>query len=135
MMSLQSKARIVLTALLLSSSTSAFALEIEDLVGTWRGSYNINIGGDREVVLMLTQEAAGIEGNFEDPSSGVFGIAVESIIFNGTDIRFSIPRIDGSYYGTVHADRSADGLAVRIDGDWSQVGEFMPITLYRDIAP
>lgn len=134
-MSLRSKVRLVLTAILLGSSVNAFALEIEDLVGTWRGSYNINIGGDREVVLMLTQEADGIKGQFEDPSSGVFGIAVESITFDGTDIRFSIPRIDGSYYGSVHADRSADGLAVRIDGDWSQVGEFMPITLFRDIAP
>lgn len=134
-MSLRSKVRLVLTAILLGSSVNAFALEIEDLVGTWRGSYNINIGGDREVVLMLTFDADGIKGHFEDPSSGVFGIAVESITFDGTDIRFSIPRIDGAYYGTVHADRSADGLAVRIDGDWSQIGEFMPITLFRDIAP
>jgi len=135
MMSLRSKVRLVLTAILLGISVNAFALEIEDLVGTWRGSYNINIGGDREVVLMITFDADGIKGQFEDPSSGVFGIAVESITFDGTDIRFSIPRIDGSYYGSVHADRSADGLAVRIDGDWSQVGEFMPITLFRDIAP
>jgi len=134
-MSLRSKVRLVLTAILLGISVNAFALEIEDLVGTWRGSYNINIGGDREVVLMITFDADGIKGQFEDPSSGVFGIAVESITFDGTDIRFSIPRIDGSYYGSVHADRSADGLAVRIDGDWSQVGEFMPITLFRDIAP
>jgi len=135
MMSLRSKVRLVLTAILLGISVNAFALEIEDLVGTWRGSYNINIGGDREVVLMITFDADGIKGQFEDPSSGVFGISVESITFDGTDIRFSIPRIDGSYYGSVHADRSADGLAVRIDGDWSQVGEFMPITLFRDIAP
>lgn len=134
-MSLLFKARAVLATILLLSSSGAFALELDKLIGTWRGSYNINIGGDREVVLTLTQGTDGIVGHFEDPSNGVFGISVESISVEGNDLRFSIPRIDGAYYGTVHADRTSDDLPVRIDGDWSQVGEFMPITLFRDVAP
>lgn len=134
-MSLLLKVRVLLATILLSLCTGAFALDLDSLIGTWRGSYNINIGGDREVVLTLTQGTDGITGHFEDPSNGVYGIAVETISIEGNDIRFAIPRIDGAYYGTVHADRSADGLAVRIDGDWSQVGEFMPIALFRDVAP
>ncbi|MDX1491835.1 MAG: hypothetical protein R3332_11145 [Pseudohongiellaceae bacterium] len=124
-----------LAVLLLCASTTSFAVELEELTGTWRGSYNINIGGDREVVLILSQNGDTISGHFEDPSNGVFGIAVETISVENDEIRFAIPRIDGNYYGTIHADRAADGHPVRIDGDWSQVGEFMPITLYRDIAP
>ncbi len=116
--------------LCLCGSAASHAQEAS-LAGVWRGTYNINIGGDRDVVFTLTEENGVLSGTFDDATSGMLGIRIESITRTGRDVRFSIPRIAGEYFGTLHSDLGVDGKPVRIDGDWSIAGEFIPITLTR----
>lgn len=118
------------TLFLLLLSPMGMAQEA-DIMGEWRGTYNINIGGDRAIVFTLVEKDGVLTGTFDDATSGILGVNIEKISHTGRDVRFSIPRIAGEYFGTIHRDLGTDGKPVRIDGDWSHAGEFIPITLLR----
>lgn len=113
-----------------SFATLSYAQTI-NIIGEWRGTYNINIGGDRAIVFTLVETDGVITGMFDDTSAGIEGVRIESVSIEGQEVRFAIPRITGEYFGTIHRDLDVDGLPTRIDGDWSRAGEFVPITLYR----
>ena len=105
--------------------------QIDTIVGEWRGTYNINIGGDRDIVFTITVTDGIASGTFDDEAVGAFGMVIETIGIEGREVHFAIPRIQGEYFGTVHSDLGSDGKPIRIDGDWTQAGEFIPVTLYR----
>lgn len=120
----------LLAVMLLSIAALSYA-QGPNIIGEWRGTYNINIGGDRDIVFTLIDTDGVISGVFDDNSSGIAGVSIETITVEGQEVHFSIPRIDGDYFGTIHRDLGVDGRPVRIDGDWSRAGEFVPITLHR----
>jgi len=110
------------------------AIEEAALVGEWRGLYNINIGGDREIIFTVTHDEDGLKATFDDPSRGILAINVDTVTFDGKNIRFQIPRIYGDYNGIVLPAPGTDGKPLHIDGDWAQAGEFIPIMLNRTLA-
>lgn len=127
-------ALLLLIAIGAGSAQAQDAIEEADLVGEWRGIYNINIGGDREIIFTVTHDEDGLKATFDDPSRGMLAISVETITFDGKNIRFQIPRIYGDYNGIVLPALGSDGKPLRIDGDWAQAGEFIPIMLNRTLA-
>lgn len=122
--------KISASFLLLAFSSASFA-QIDTIAGQWSGTYNINIGGDRDIVFTIEVNDGIASGTFDDAAGGALGINIETISVEGREVHFVIPRIQGEYFGTVHADLDVDGKPIRIDGDWSQAGEFIPITLLR----
>lgn len=114
----------------LSFATLSFA-QSPNILGEWRGTYNINIGGDRDIVFTLVETDGVITGIFDDVGAGIEGVRIEEVSIEGQEVHFSIPRITGEYFGTIHRDLGVDGHPIRIDGDWSRAGEFVPITIYR----
>jgi len=122
--------KIGVSSLLLAFSSVSFA-QIETIAGEWRGTYNINIGGDRDIVFTIEVTNGEVTGTFDDEAGGALGLTIESISLEDGEVEFTIPRINGAYFGTVHADLGTDGNPVRIDGDWTQAGEFIPVTIYR----
>jgi hypothetical protein len=121
---------LVLVTALSSFQPHAFAQQVA-LAGEWRGTYNINIGGDREIIFTLSGEGDSLTGVIDNPSSGIMAVSIESIRIRGNDITMRIPRIQAEYYGRIRDDLGADGHPIRIDGDWSQAGEYVPVTLHR----
>ncbi|MEY3667468.1 MAG: hypothetical protein RL572_1008 [Pseudomonadota bacterium] len=126
---------LLLASVLAASVLPAGSAQSPSLAGEWRGTYNINIGGDREIIFTLREVDGVLSGTFDNPTAGIMAVSVDSISVNGNDIRLLLPRIQGEYYGTIRDELGADGLPVRIDGDWSQAGEYIPITLRRSVAP
>ena len=124
----------LLACLFAASLVPVSSAQAPSLAGEWRGTYNINIGGDREIIFTLTEVDGVLTGTFDNPTAGIMAVSVESISVNGNDIRLLIPRIQGEYYGTIRDELGADGKPVRIDGDWSQAGEYIPISLTRTVT-
>jgi len=124
----------LLLCLLATGVITSSNAQSPSLAGEWRGTYNINIGGDREIIFTLTEVDGVLTGVFDNPTAGVMAVTIETLVVNGNDIRMLIPRIQGEYYGTIRADLAADGKPFRIDGDWSQAGEYIPISLTRTVA-
>jgi mRNA-degrading endonuclease YafQ of YafQ-DinJ toxin-antitoxin module len=120
----------LLVLLALGINIHSYAQDV-DIVGEWHGTYNINIGGDRDIVFALAEQDGVMTGVLNDPASGIVSMKIESITIEDGEVHFAIPLIAGEYFGTIHRDLGADGKPVRIDGDWSRAGEFVPITLYR----
>ena len=114
----------------LSFTTLSFA-QAPNILGEWRGTYNINIGGDRDIIFTLIEKDGVISGTFDDPAGGIEGVTIAEVSLEGQEVHFSMPRINGDYFGTIHRDLGTDGNPIRIDGDWSLAGEFVPITLHR----
>lgn len=114
----------------LSFATLSYA-QAPNIIGEWRGTYNINIGGDRAIVFTLVETDGVITGMFDDTAAGIAGVRIETVTIDGQEVHFAIPRINGDYFGTIHHDLDVDGLPIRIDGDWSRAGEFVPVTLFR----
>jgi hypothetical protein len=125
---------LLLVCAFAASMLPASSAQSPSLAGEWRGTYNINIGGDREIIFTLREVDGVLTGTFDNPTAGIMAVSVESINVNGKDIRLLLPRIQGEYYGTIRDELGADGQPVRIDGDWSQAGEYIPITLRRSVA-
>ena len=123
----------LLLCLLATGVITSSSAQSPSLAGEWRGTYNINIGGDREIIFTLTEVNGVLSGVFDNPTAGVMAVTVETLVVNGNDIRMLIPRIQGEYYGTIRDELGADGKPVRIDGDWSQAGEYIPISLTRTV--
>ena len=115
---------------MLGIATFSYA-QAPNIIGEWRGTYNINIGGDRDIVFTLIDTDGVITGMFDDTAAGIEGVRIETVTIEGKEVHFAIPRINGDYFGTIHSDLNVDGLPIRIDGDWSRAGEFVPVTLYR----
>jgi len=123
----------LLLCLLAAGVVTSASAQSPALAGEWRGTYNINIGGDREIIFTLTEVDGVLKGVFDNPTAGIMAVAVETLVVNGNDIRMFLPRIQGEFYGTIRDELGADGMPVRIDGDWSQAGEYIPITLTRTV--
>lgn len=123
--------RIASSFLLLAFAPLSFA-QFVDIEGEWHGTYNINIGGDRDVVFTITVGENGeLSGTFDDHGTGALGLTLETVTLEGREVHFTVPLLRGEYFGTVHSDLGRDGKPLRIDGDWIQAGEFIPITLQR----
>jgi hypothetical protein len=123
----------LLLCLLTTGVITSSSAQSPSLAGEWRGTYNINIGGDREIIFTLTEVNGVLSGVFDNPTAGVMAVSVETLSIDGNNIRMLIPRIQGEYYGTIRDELGADGKPVRIDGDWSQAGEYIPISLTRTV--
>lgn len=119
--------------LLLAFASVATAQE-SGLAGVWRGAFNINIGGDREFILTISADGEQLSAVLDIPAQGIMGLTAESVAIDGSTFRFLFPRIEGEYYGVIHSDRAPDGKPSRMDGDWSQAGEYIPISLHRSLA-
>ncbi len=136
MLNLSLKTRFLFFIATLACLLTASLANAQDarLIGEWRGTFNINIGGDRELVFTITQDGEALKAIFDSPTQGMYAISAESVMVNGNNIQILLPRIDGIYSGSILKDMGSDGQPARIDGDWSQAGEFIPILLTRKIA-
>lgn len=136
MLNLSLKTRFLFLLVCLTSAFAATTASAQDVVvtGEWHGIFNINIGGDREIIFTITQDGDALKAVFDSPTQGIFAVSAESVTVNGNNIQILIPRVDGIYSGSILSERGSDGQPISIDGDWNQAGEFMPIVLNRKIA-
>jgi uncharacterized protein (TIGR03435 family) len=118
-----SVARVGVVLLLLVGMANA--QRARDLSGTWQGT--LPVGKGQRLVVKIAKEGAGWSGVVYDLDSGTpsQGRNTTQMILAGTDLRFAIAPIDGSYAGKL----SDDGASVT--GTWTQGGQARPLNLAR----
>ena len=120
-------------ALLPGLSGSAQTPATPGLLGTWEGSMMIGPGS---YVLAFT--LSGSDGNFSatftSRDMGVYGMPATSVVLERNRIRIRVAPVDGEFTGTLRLDESGTSL-LRIDGDWFQEGEMLPMTLHKAEQP
>lgn len=109
------------------SSTLAAEATRENLLGSWEGP--LVIGRDN-MNLAFTFSLRGDEFTAALTSSGlgIYGMPADKVLVDGRRITIRIPRLDLEFTGVARTNESGDSV-VRIDGDWFQYSEMVPVVL------
>jgi len=109
------------------SSTLAAEATRENLLGSWEGP--LVIGRDN-MNLAFTFSLRGDEFTAALTSSGlgIYGMPADTVLVDGRRITIRIPRLDLEFTGVARTNESGDSV-VRIDGDWFQYSEMVPVVL------
>lgn len=59
---------------------------------------------------------------------GIFGMPADTVIVEGLNITIRIPRLDVEFNGTLRLNETKAAV-IRIDGDWFQMSEMVPVVL------
>ena len=117
----------------LALSISAAEEAIPSLLGSWEGE--LIIGPDASnLAFTFTEQDGQLRAALVSSAMGIFGMPAEEIELDGLRMEIRIPRIDGVFTGRIRLDE-AGAKVIRIDGDWFQYAELLPITLLPVDAP
>ena len=108
-------------------ATSQEIAEYPSLVGSWEGPLVIGRDSTNLAFTFSIQNgeyaAALISGGM-----GIYGMPADMVRVDGRNITIRIPRLDVEFTGTIRLNESGEQI-VRIDGDWFQYSEMVPVIL------
>lgn len=129
--------RINLTTLLVSvlfttgsliPALSAQAQEAPDsLIGSFEGP--LVLGRDNMNLAFTFSKTDGkYQAALISSGMGIYGMPADTVEVEGLNVKIGIPRLDVEFTGTLRLDESGENV-VRIDGDWFQFSEMVPVVL------
>ena len=119
-------------ACLLLLALSGLANSQEDkayssLIGSWEGP--LVLGRDN---MNLAFTFSVKEGNYSavliSGGMGIYGMPADTVRIDGLNVIIRIPRLDLEFTGTLRPDETGEKI-IRIDGDWFQYSEMVPVVL------
>ena len=118
------------TASFLIFYTSVHAEEAtrENILGSWEGP--LVIGRDNmklAFTFTLQGEEEEIAAVLTSSGLGIYGMPADTVIVDDRRITIRIPRLDLEFTGV--ARMTTSGAVLRIDGDWFQYSEMVPVVL------
>lgn len=108
--------------------TSVLAAEAtrENILGSWEGP--LVIGRDNmKLAFTFTLQGEEIAAVLTSSGLGIYGMPADTVIVDGRRITIRIPRLDLEFTGVARMTKS--GAVMRIDGDWFQYSEMVPVVL------
>ena len=118
----------LLTASFIIFYTSVFSAEVtrENILGSWEGP--LVIGRDNmKLAFTFTLQGEAITAVLTSSGLGIYGMPADTVIVDGRRITIRIPRLDLEFTGV--ARTATSGEVLRIDGDWFQYSEMVPVVL------
>ena len=119
-------------ACLLLLALSGLANSQEDkayssLIGSWEGPLVL---GRNNMNLAFTFSVK--EGNYSavliSGGMGIYGMPADTVRIDGLNVIIRIPRLDLEFTGTLRLEETGEKI-IRIDGDWFQYSEMVPVVL------
>lgn len=122
------------SALLLGSMTHA-ALDFPRaaLLGTFEGDLVIG-RDDMKLAFTFVEDGEGFGARLTSANMGLYGLPADMVKVDENDIIIRIPRLDLEFTGTVRLTEDEKEIT-RIDGDWFQHSELVPVILLPVAAP
>ena len=118
----------LLTASFVIFYTSVFSAEAtrENILGSWEGP--LVIGRDNmKLALTFTLQGEEVAAVLTSSGLGIYGMPADTVIVDDRRITIRIPRLDLEFTGV--ARMTTSGAVLRIDGDWFQYSEMVPVVL------
>ncbi|MAX08637.1 hypothetical protein OAL54_09265 [Gammaproteobacteria bacterium] len=123
----QLKVLLLCLSIIMASVQAQEKLETPSLVGSWEGPLVIGRDSTNLAFTFSLREgqyaAALVSGGM-----GIYGMPADSVRVEGRKITIRIPRLDVEFTGTARLDKAEENI-VRIDGDWFQYSEMVPVVL------
>ena len=116
------------TASFIVFNTSVLAAEAtrENILGSWEGP--LVIGRDNmKLAFTFTLQGEEIAAVLTSSGLGIYGMPADTVLVDGRRITIRIPRLDLEFTGVARMTKS--GAVMRIDGDWFQYSEMVPVVL------
>jgi len=107
--------------------------EYPDIVGSWAGGFQVAQYDPIELVFHIAREADGFSATLDIPSQQQRGIQVDRVTLRNGQLFLQVAALQAEFFGGLRMGRNGSTVR-RIDGDWAQSGEFVPLTL-RPRAP
>ena len=127
--------RIAPLLLAISFACGAQAQDIaqEALLGTFEGP--LVIGRDSmTLAFAFSMNDGELRAQLFSAAMGIYGMPADSVSINENALRIAIPRLDLEFTGRLRLDESG-ATVQRIDGDWFQYSEMVPVILLPVDAP
>ena len=100
---------------------------IPSLVGSWEGP--LVIGRDStNLAFTFSLREGQYAAALTSGGMGIYGMPADTVQVNGRNIIIRIPRLDVEFTGTIRLDDDGENI-MRIDGDWFQYSEMVPVIL------
>ena len=97
-----------------------------NLLGSWEGP--LVIGRDNmTLAFTFTLKGEEIAAVLTSSGLGIYGMPADTVNVDGRRITIRIPRLDLEFTGVARMTKS--GAVMRIDGDWFQYSEMVPVVL------
>lgn len=105
----------------------------ETLEGSWEGP--LVIGRDNmNLAFTFSMNGEDFSASLTSSGLGIYGMPADTVMVDGRRITIRIPRLDLEFTGTTRMNEAGDGIA-RIDGDWFQYSEMVPVVLLPVESP
>jgi uncharacterized protein (TIGR03435 family) len=114
--------KLMLGLIALTALIATPALRAQDLSGNWQGT--LHAGKDLRIIVRLTKDDSRLKAVMYSIDQGGQPIDTTGVALQGTDFKFTVPSVNGTYEGKLSAD------AKFITGTWRQ-GQSLPLTLVR----
>ncbi|MDQ3011912.1 MAG: hypothetical protein M3X11_14535, partial [Acidobacteriota bacterium] len=95
-----------------------------DIDGVWEGSLDTGAQTLR-VALHITSYEDGMTAKFDSLDQNIADVPVTTIQRDGTKLKFEMKQFAGTFEGTIDKELKT------INGDWTQGGASLPLTLKR----
>ena len=103
--------------------------ETPSLIGSWEGP--LVIGRDStNLAFTFSIKDGQYTAALVSGGMGIYGMPADMVRVVGSNITIRIPRLDLEFTGTIRLNESGEQI-VRIDGDWFQYSEMVPVVLLR----
>ncbi len=125
---------LVVLSLLTTGTLAASAQEARDnLLGSWEGG--LVLGRDEmNLAFTFTEKAEGYAAALISGGMGIYGMPADTVSVDGRRVTIRIQRLDLEFTGTIRFDESGEKI-LRIDGDWFQYSEMVPVVLLPVDSP
>ena len=125
---------LLVLALFSAGLTPASAQDARDsLLGSWEGG--LVLGRDEmNLAFTFTETEEGYGAALISGGMGIYGMPADTVSVNGRRVIIRISRLDLEFTGTMRFDDSGEKI-LRIDGDWFQYSEMVPVVLLPVDSP
>jgi hypothetical protein len=124
---LRALSTILILALIAANSAAQQKMQ-PSFVGAWEGPLVIG-RDDMTMSFTFTETDGAYSATLINGAKGIYGMPADSVRIDGLNILIRIPRIDLEFTGTLRLDENEENY-IRIDGDWFQQSEMIPVVLY-----
>ncbi|MGD1005659.1 MAG: alpha/beta hydrolase [Ignavibacteriaceae bacterium] len=118
---------IILVCGLISYSQPALGALISnvEIKGIWQGTLKFNGGALRVVFRISVNENGYLKAEMDSPDQGVKGLHVDTVIFDGSNLKLEVNIISAYYEGKYNPD------SISFDGNWHQSGLNVPLGIKK----
>jgi len=132
-------ARLILCLLICCGTIPSLASaqenpEIPSFIGAWSGPLVLNSDENSDLEFTFAFDDGIYTATLINTEMGIYGMPADTVRVRGLSLTLRFQRLDLEVLGTLRLDESGKHI-IRIDGEWFQGAEMVPVVLLPTDTP